>query len=298
MSYQKHNFTSKQILTASAMNEIEEGIVQNESAIAELITTELNPGISDAAREKAASAGAVLDWVDARIEDWSFYDLSSEMVGQEISGIVTPSAVVNYIEDSAERLVSDITTGMMITPTPEMYGHDVWGIATPGAVVDYVTDHAEPKLKWQYFNTFEVTEDEVQYYDSKSVLSQDIKGLFVKTYSPIVTNEKIPDIHLRIVNTSTWEEVRVSASGYISNSKEAYGQMKLYLDKGLWDGWWTTATEKPGSMWAGRYGLRYEYAGKSEDYMSKVPRFFIGSTTSGCYLPIGFKAEVWVLKNG
>jgi hypothetical protein len=35
MSYQKHNFISKQKLTAQAMNEIESGIVSNESAITE-----------------------------------------------------------------------------------------------------------------------------------------------------------------------------------------------------------------------------------------------------------------------
>lgn len=37
MSYQKHNFISKQTLTAQALNEIEDGIVQNETAIANLI---------------------------------------------------------------------------------------------------------------------------------------------------------------------------------------------------------------------------------------------------------------------
>jgi hypothetical protein len=70
MSYQKHNFEPKQTLTASALNEIEDGIVALESAPAVRYTPqELTTEEQAQARANtgAVSAEEVVAIVDAKI---------------------------------------------------------------------------------------------------------------------------------------------------------------------------------------------------------------------------------------
>lgn len=80
--------------------------------------------------ENAQSGKAVAQ----AVEYYTFFELSGDMAGNEVSGIASPSAVVNYVK----RKVDDcMFTGL----SPEMEGHNVSGIVTPSAVVDYVNDY-------------------------------------------------------------------------------------------------------------------------------------------------------------
>lgn len=167
------------------------------------------------------------------------------------------------------------------------------------AVEQALVSYAEPKTHWEYYGTYEVTEENVATFDSKTLgKAAGITGIYVKTYSPIVTTGNAPVVNLRVFNSGLNTEIRVGTDGYCSTSKEAYGQMMIYLDRGLWDGWWLSAANTQGNVWRGKYGLRQDYAGKTVEDVPYIHRFYVGSTSSGYYLPIGFRMEMWVLKNG
>lgn len=75
MSYQKHNFTSKQKLTAQAMNEIDSGIINNETAI-ERLYEQITEHTHDETYESIGSAEAVKEEL---IDTLSNYSTTAEV---------------------------------------------------------------------------------------------------------------------------------------------------------------------------------------------------------------------------
>ena len=215
---------------------------------------------------------------------------------------VQNKVVKQYVDDS---IVSGVTQAfderVIETLPPEIGEENVDYIPTARAVVDYVDAHTSGggeitnHLKWQHLTTVEFEEEAQQFLSDKFPESVGIKGVFAKVYIPkagATTNFMV-----RLLNTSQAEMLRVQPQSYISTTDNVYGQVKLELVNGMWDGWWTAALNAENSAWTARYGLRYVDSGKTEADLPCVYRIIIGAPNDRV-LPKGTKMEVWVLKNG
>lgn len=106
MSYQKHNFISKQKLTAEAMNQIEEGIVQNESAINDLIDS-IPTIVSDRLADKTQVTLEFVDSLDNCVDPAKLYVLSDGYI-YSYSEVESKPSYTNVLSTAVAHGGSDI----------------------------------------------------------------------------------------------------------------------------------------------------------------------------------------------
>ena len=211
---------------------------------------------------------------------------------------VQNKAIKNYIDTTISHdvtiAVNENFNGRMVDVlTPEMGENNVGYIPTAGAVVNYVNGQTQGKRAWQHLTTVEFEVAQRQFLSDKFSESVGIKGVFAKIYVPKA--DSAVNITMRLLDADQNEKIRLQPQGYVSTSSDIYGQLRLEIVNGMWEGWWTNAQNSESAAWSSKYGLAYNQSTKTEEDLPFVYRIVIGAGPD-LVLPAGTKMEVWVYK--
>lgn len=178
MSYQKHNFIPKQTLTAQALNELEEGIVNNETAIGKLSSEKVNK--SELTKYVKSVNGELPDEngdvkVTAKAEQPNFVDSVEQMTDTSKAYVLTSTGEIwTYQSYQTEATFMPNFTNLYNKNDVEVN-------------MAYVTVNAAASASDGYYTMGFISHD-FSNYDVDNPVTVRIKGSFDKshTYSRLV----------------------------------------------------------------------------------------------------------------